>query len=295
VSQSAASTTATWVAIALVAGAALLGCDRNARYIRDAASNDPARQVPAAEWLALHPTPSALDALQMGMQSAHLDVRVASARAIAATGDTRAMLDASRILRADALGEHPKAAEKALEGMRAIGGPALPDLITVALLATEGYVRALVRGTIAEALVSASPAERRAATVSLLDGVAESDADLYRAAYGALVAFAPLVQDELVDLGLAHQNRRVQISTMMGMADAACVGAGPAIARFLVSADAVLRAEAARSLGALGVTAALPELQRAATSDPVLDVRKAARAAAAAIRALLPPDGDSQP
>jgi HEAT repeat protein len=295
VTQPAASTTATWVAIALVASAALLGCDSDARYIRDAASNDPARQIPAAEWLALHPTPGALDALQMGMQSTHLDVRVASARAIAATGDARAMVAASRILRADALGEDTKAAEEALEGMRALGGPALPDLITVALLATDGYVRALVRGTIAEALAWASPAERLAATASLLDGVGESDADLYRAAYGALVAFAPLVQDELVDLGLAHQSRRVQLSTMMGMADAACVGVGPAIARFLGNADAVLRAEAARSLGALGVTAALPELQRAATSDPVLDVRKAARDADTAIRALLPPDGDSQP
>ncbi|MBT3268206.1 HEAT repeat domain-containing protein [Candidatus Poribacteria bacterium] len=293
--QPATSKAGAWVVVAVVGCAALLGCDRTERNIRDAGSNNPTRQIPAAEWLARNPTPDALAALELGMQSTHLDVRVASARAIAATGDARAARAASRILRADALGHDPKVAETALAGMGAIGGPALPDLITVALLATDGYVRALVRGTIAEGLASASPGDRVAATAALLDGVAESDADLYRAAYGNLVAFAPLVQGELVDTGLPHTNRRVQVSTMMAMADSSCVGAGPAIARFLGDADAVLRAEAARSLGALGTTSALPELRRVASSDPVLDVRKAARDAEEGISALLPPDADPLP
>lgn len=283
-----AASRAAWFGTVVVLCCVALGCDKTGRYISDARSNDPARQIPAAHWLAENPTPDALDALRFGMQSTSLDVRVASALAIGATRNARAMGEASRILRADALHEDRKIAETALAGMRGIGGAALPDLVAVAILTTDRYVQMLVRASIAEALVTASDSDRLAAAAAMVAGVEDTDPDLYRAAYAILVTFAQMACPELLDMGLSHGNRRIQLTTMMGMTDAGCLDAAPAIARFLSNAGAGLRLEAARSLGVIGGPPALPELDRLAATDPVLDVRRAAREAAAAIRAAPP-------
>ena len=72
---------------------------------------------------------------------------------------------------------------------------------------------------------------------------------------------------------------------MMGMSDASCLAAAPAIEAFLYDADSVLRLEAARSLGSIGGPNVVSALEEVAGSDPVLDVRRAARQAIAAIAA----------
>ncbi len=274
-----------WVATGLLLCGILPGCDRTDRSISDLRSNDPARQIPAAKWLAEHPTRAAVDVLRFGMESNDLAVRAASATAIGATGDARAMAHASRILRADALSADRTMAEVALEGMRGVGGAALPDLVTVAILTTDQYLQLLVRASIAEILTTATDTQRRAGAAAIVDGVEETDPDLYRAAYAILVTFAPLASTELVDLGLAHHSRRIQLTIMMGMSDASCLAAAPAIEAFLYDADSVLRLEAARSLGSIGGPNVVSALEEVAASDPVLDVRRAARQAIAAIAA----------
>jgi len=278
------------VCLALSACVFLSACDRAGRRIADVNSNNAKRQIRAAIWLAAHPTPEALPALRFGLESTELRVRVESAGAIAATGDTRAMAEASRVLRADALSEDRKVAEMALLGMRAIGAAAVPDLLTVALLTSDAYTQKLVVSTIVEALPTASPEQRLAAATRVVDGLGERDPDMYRMAYGILVTFSPFLQDELTNIGLVHRNRRIRLTTMMGLADGACTNAIPAIARLLNDGDPVVRTEAARSLGILGAAAALPRLTEMADSDPVLEVRKVAAEALRSIAAVSPPE-----
>jgi HEAT repeat protein len=276
--------------LALSACVLVSACDRAGRRIADVNSNVSKRQIRAAIWLATHPTRDALPALRFGLESTELRVRVECAGAIGATGDAAAMAEASRVLRRDALSAVHSVAEKALLGMRALGAAAVPDLMTVALLTTDPYTLTLVGSTIADTLPSASAEQRLAVATRVVDALGERDPDMALVAYRILVKFAPFLQQELADVGLLHSNRRIRLTTMMGLADAHCTGAIPSLARLLSDADPVVRTEAARSLGLLGAVVARPRLTEMSASDPVLDVRKVAAEALRSIPEMSPPD-----
>ncbi len=280
------------ICLALSACVVLSACDRTGRRIRDVNSNNAKRQIRAAIWLTSHPTPEALPALRFGLESTELRVRVEVAGAIAATGDARAMAEASRVLRRDALSDNRTVAEMALLGMRAIGPAAVPDLMTVALLTTDTYTQRLVVSTVGEVLPTATSQQRVAAATRVVDGLGERDPDMYRVAYGILVTFAPFVQDELVNVGLVHRNRRIRLTTMMGLADANCTESIGPLARLLDDDDPVVRTEAARSLGILGAATARPRLREMADGDPVLAVRKVAAEALRSIVDMTPTDSE---
>jgi HEAT repeat protein len=260
--------------------AALTGCGSRESAIRDLASDEPARQIAAAERLASKPDSEAVTALRRGLRATDLGVRVACARALVGSSDSAARSEAAATLTTAILEATSLSQAESLSNLLAqFGGIAFPEFVAVSTVVLDERLRAHLASRLKDALNSATTEDRERGSDVLINALQETDPRLFGAAYETLEWLAEPLVDVWVVKGLAHASVSVRRAVAVALSTTHDPIAVEGLIERLKDSDPLVRRDAARSLGAIADPAARNALKRVASQDIALDVREAARQA----------------
>jgi HEAT repeat protein len=276
------------LAVCLTVLSLAAACSASDRAERNLRSGDPRRQMAAADQLRARPDRRAVPALRQALASPNFEVRRACAEAIARSGDRPAQIAAARVMARDTSDADPQRAQAALQALRTLGGPALPELVTAATLTAQPPLREAALEALLDFPRDAEPEDRTRAARILLDALGEANPVLFEASFQTLLIVLRPLFDELAREGLVHPAANVRQSVVAALGRVRDARAGELVLGMMADSAPSVRAEAARSLGLLGYRAAAGALRYAAVSDRDMAVRDAAVDALARIEGAQP-------